>query len=76
MLEFPQLKERDYWTDVNHPELEANITYPGAFALFGEGSCEIRRRAPLIGEHNNEVYINELGLTRKELNSLKKSGCI
>ena len=28
----PQLKDRDYWVEVAHPELGAVITYPGARA--------------------------------------------
>jgi formyl-CoA transferase len=34
------------------------------------------RRAPLIGEHNEEVYINELGLSKEELLTLKQAGVI
>ena len=36
----------------------------------------IRRRAPLIGEHNLEIYEKELGLSRQQLTVLKESGVI
>ncbi len=36
----------------------------------------IKRRAPLIGEHNNEIYKKELGLTSKEMAALKGQGVI
>jgi crotonobetainyl-CoA:carnitine CoA-transferase CaiB-like acyl-CoA transferase len=76
MLEFPQLGVRQYWEEVEHPELGASITYPGAFAKLAEGSCNIRRRAPLIGEHNEEIYGKELGLSKKELALLKNANVI
>jgi len=76
MLESVQLAARDFWTDVEHPELETTITYPGAFACCSEASPRISRRAPLIGEHNQEVFGNELGISKKELITLKKEGVI
>ena len=76
MLEFPQLTIRQYWQEIEHPELGENIVYPGAFAKLSEGSCIIRRRAPLIGEHNEEIYSGELGLSKEEIAKLKQDGII
>jgi crotonobetainyl-CoA:carnitine CoA-transferase CaiB-like acyl-CoA transferase len=76
MLEFPQLTIRQYWQEVEHPELGTSIVYPGAFTKLADGSCEIRRRAPLIGEHNEEIYVRELGLSKEELARLKQAGVI
>ena len=50
------------------------ITYPGAWAISSEANLNIRRRAPLIGEHNQEIYERELGMTKEELAILKQSG--
>jgi len=36
----------------------------------------IQRRAPLVGEHNGEVYEEELGLGKDELAVLKANGVI
>jgi hypothetical protein len=33
-------------------------------------------RAPLIGEHNLEIYEKELGISREELTILKQGGVI
>jgi crotonobetainyl-CoA:carnitine CoA-transferase CaiB-like acyl-CoA transferase len=71
-LEFPQLVERDFWQEVAHPELGTKITYPGAFIKPGVGGCGIRFRAPLIGEHNDEIYKKELGMSNEELVDLKQ----
>ena len=75
-VESPQLAAREYWTEVEHPELGDTITYPGPFIKLSETPVAIRRRAPLIGEHNEEIYINDLGLTSKELITLKQAGVI
>jgi crotonobetainyl-CoA:carnitine CoA-transferase CaiB-like acyl-CoA transferase len=71
-LESPQLAARNYWVEIEHPELDTIITYPGAFVKLSETPCRIRHRAPLIGEHNEEVYRTELGLTEEELVMLKQ----
>ncbi len=76
ILENPQLAYRDYWTEVEHPELGARITYPGAFGKSSEGPPGIARRAPMIGEHNIEVYEQELGISRDKLIMLKQAGVI
>ena len=72
----PQLKARNFWIDVFHDELNDTITYPGEFAKFSETPMEIQRRAPLIGEHNNDIYVDELGLSQEEIVALKANGVI
>jgi crotonobetainyl-CoA:carnitine CoA-transferase CaiB-like acyl-CoA transferase len=74
--EFPQLADRDYWLKISHPELNTTITYPGGFIRSTETACGIRHRAPLIGEHNEEIYKKELGISGKDLIILKQSGII
>ena len=76
MLEHPQLAARGYWVSVEHPELGTAITYPGAFAHMSELPPRISRRAPLIGEHNQEVYEKELGISREKFLILKQAGII
>jgi crotonobetainyl-CoA:carnitine CoA-transferase CaiB-like acyl-CoA transferase len=76
LLKSPQLQDRDYWTKVEHPELGETLTYPGSFVKSSAGDCKISRRAPLIGEHNEEIYTEELGLSREELARLKEAGVI
>jgi len=69
------LQARDFWVEIEHPELEANITYPREFVKSSEVDCSTRFRAPLIGEHNQEVY-NEIGLSKQDLIKLEKDGII
>src|SRR5947207_15852765 len=52
IFEDPQHAARDFWRELDHPELGRSLTYPGPFARFSEGACDVWRRAPPIGEHN------------------------
>lgn len=67
-----QLKARDFWEEVFHPELNDTITYCGPFVQLSESPIKIRRRPPLLGEHNQEIYTEELGFSTDELVSLKE----
>ncbi len=70
-----QLEARGFWQDVEHPELGTKIKYPGSF-LRSADMPGISRRAPLIGEHNDEIYAGEMGLSRAEMERLRQSGII
>jgi len=69
------LRERNFWKEIEHPELGTSITYPREFVKSTEVDCSTRFRAPLIGEHNAEIY-QELGLSNQELATLRESGII
>jgi crotonobetainyl-CoA:carnitine CoA-transferase CaiB-like acyl-CoA transferase len=70
-----QLKSRDFWVDIEHPELNTRITYPKEFVKSSEEEHATRFRAPLIGEHNPEIY-GEIGLSQQDLITLKQAGII
>jgi len=74
----PQLEAREYFTPLEHPELGTAVDYPGAFIKSSDGSslAALRRRAPLLGEHNSEILGGELRLSATELESLRRSGAI
>jgi len=76
MLENVQLIDRGFWVEVEHPELGTSIIYPGAFGISSEMSPKISRRAPLIGEHNEEIFEKELGISKEKLIILKEAGVI
>ena len=76
ILRSPQLPSRGFWMEVEHPELGTTITYPGAFAHSSEAPPRISRRAPLVGEHNGEIYEKELGLSKEEILALKQANVI
>jgi len=72
----PQLAARGFWQEVDHPELDAAVMYPGPFARCSGASCAIVRRAPRIGEHNGEIYGGEMGYSRPELETLRQAGLL
>ena len=76
VVESPQFASRDYFQHVAHPELGKSFRYPGPFAKFSAAPIEYRRRPPTIGEHNSEIYRDELGLSGRELAELARAGII
>jgi crotonobetainyl-CoA:carnitine CoA-transferase CaiB-like acyl-CoA transferase len=76
LLDDPHLHDRGFWKQVEHPELGRSFTYPGGAAIYNRSPWCISRRAPLIGEHNIEIFCDELGLSRGELCVLAESRVI
>jgi benzylsuccinate CoA-transferase BbsE subunit len=76
LYESMQLRFRNYWKEIQHPELSTTITYPGGIFSSSMGKVGIRYRAPLIGEHNRQIYEEELGFSKGEVARLKKLGII
>jgi crotonobetainyl-CoA:carnitine CoA-transferase CaiB-like acyl-CoA transferase len=72
----PQLAAREYWQPLEHPELSMTVPYPGAFAKFSETPLRHRLRPPLVGEHNREIYIDELGMTEEQVFDLQANGAV
>jgi len=75
LLDDPNLAARKFWTPIEHPELKTTIPYPKQFLQSSENEMETRSRAPIVGEHNMEIY-SELGLSKEEIDGLKKSGVV
>jgi crotonobetainyl-CoA:carnitine CoA-transferase CaiB-like acyl-CoA transferase len=75
LCECPHLQERDFFVPVEHPAA-GPAGYPGMGPKLSGMPYQIRRAAPLLGQHNTEVYVNELGFTLEELVQLKASGTI
>ncbi|HJO80787.1 MAG: CoA transferase [SAR202 cluster bacterium] len=76
IVDDPHLKDRAFFVEVEHPELDRSYKYPGTAAIYNGSPWNISRRAPLIGEHNVEVYCDELGLSRRELTVLAENGVV
>ena len=71
-----QLQGRNFWKDIEHSELEERLLYPNPPFLVSEDLRIQKRRAPSIGEHNEEVYTGELGISREEMAKLKELGVL
>ena len=71
VVESPHLAERGYFVELDHP-VAGNLKYAGAgFLMDGVNSMEARRPAPRLGEHNTEVFCQELGISRDDLYRLR-----
>lgn len=76
LLEDAHLHDRGFWKQVEHPELGRTFIYPGEAAIYNGTPWGISRRAPLIGEHNAEIFRDELGLSAGEIAMLAENQVI
>ena len=75
LLDDKSLNTREYWMEIDHPELGSRLPYPKQFFKSSEKMDLKRFRAPLIGEHNEAVF-KEHGVDKAELQVLKSAGVI
>ena len=77
LLDDPNFQARGFFQEIDHPTT-GPIRYPGYHATLhrpGESMPE-RRRAPLLGEHTDEVLGGELGVDAGELAALRADGVV
>jgi benzylsuccinate CoA-transferase BbsF subunit len=70
----PQLAERGFYVYLDHPEA-GRIAHDGLTFSLSATPGEIRR-APLLGEHNEHVYGEILGLSQDEVDRLTVEGVL
>jgi benzylsuccinate CoA-transferase BbsE subunit len=70
-----QLEARGYFVTVQHPEA-GPLRYPGAPYRHAATPWRIARCAPRPGEHNREVYVDELGVSEAQLREYARGGVV
>jgi crotonobetainyl-CoA:carnitine CoA-transferase CaiB-like acyl-CoA transferase len=75
VLNDPHLQERGYFVEIDHPET-GKIKYTGAPFKMEKTPWKITRPAPLLGQHNEDVYHGLLGYTKEEMKTLRSIGVI
>jgi len=75
MLESPQHKAREFFEEVDHPVM-GKVTMPGAPFKMMETPWQLGNPAPLLGEHNEDVYCRVLGYTKQDLVRFRERGVI
>ena len=55
IAESVQLEARGFWRGVDYPMLDRSLTHLGPFIGMSESPIRVRRPAPRIGEHNDEI---------------------
>ena len=73
-MDDPQLNARGMFVENEHPEAGKLklINFPVKMSLT---PGEVRTPAPLLGQHNADV-LREVGVTKEEIEELKKEGII
>ena len=69
------LAARGFFVDIEHPET-GKVKYPGVPYRFSETSCGAEQPAPLLGQHNEEVYCHRLNYTKRDLVKMGEAGII
>ncbi len=72
----PQLKTREFFVNIEHPEEGDILKYPWVPYKFRPPITTPYKRAPRIGEDNVQIYNKELGVSKNKLNMLSASGVI
>jgi crotonobetainyl-CoA:carnitine CoA-transferase CaiB-like acyl-CoA transferase len=73
VLDDPQFRARGYFRKVVHPVL-GEITLTGPPAILTETPWELRRPAPLLDQHAEEILCGELGYRAEDLLALRAEG--
>lgn len=75
LLEDPHYRGRGVWDTVDHP-VAGPAEHAGRQLILSESTREPVKPAPLLGEHNEPVLIDELGLSRSEFDALTSDGVV
>ena len=75
MFHDEHLKERRFFAELDHPEA-GTLPYPSAPFRFSDTASSALTPAPLLGQHNNEVLGEGLGIPPDEMERLGREGTI
>ena len=70
-----QLRSRGFFVEIEHPET-GKIEYPSAAYKLSKTPWSVARPAPLLGEHNEEIYCRLLDYARQDLAIMRENGVI
>jgi CoA:oxalate CoA-transferase len=75
LLKSKQLRAREFFVEIEHSRAGKHF-YPGAPFKMSLTPSQIKRPAPLLGEHNEEVYSGRLGFSRGQILQLREASVI
>ena len=68
-------KVREMFVEMEHPKA-GRLRVTGNQIKFSENPVQIRVPSPLLGQHNEEIYCDALGLSREEYEDYVSRGII
>ncbi|MQG03004.1 MAG: hypothetical protein FI713_04705, partial [SAR202 cluster bacterium] len=75
VIESTHLEKRNFWQTVSHPIMGTYKTMGPPYRL-SKNPWSIRRPAPLLGQHNGDIYIKSLGMSETSFSTLESKGVI
>ena len=73
LYEDPQLAHRGFFVTLEHPAM-GPTPYDGAATIFSRTPAQLRRPAPCLGQHNEQVVRQLLGADAAEYQRLHSAG--
>ena len=75
LVDCPHLEARHFFVDVDHPVV-GQAKYPGMSVRLPGEPITATQPAPLLGQHNAEIYVEKLGYSSSDLVALRQLGVI
>ncbi|MEK0338378.1 MAG: CoA transferase, partial [Nitrosopumilus sp.] len=71
----PQLRARAFFVELDHPELGKTIS-DGTPIKLSDTPAKYNRAAPVLGQDNDYIYSELLGMSEDEVAELREQGVI
>jgi crotonobetainyl-CoA:carnitine CoA-transferase CaiB-like acyl-CoA transferase len=76
VVESPQFNARNFFVQADHPAVGRIDKFPSAPYRFSKTPWAIFRPAPMLGQHNEEIFCDRLGFAREKLKKLSEKQVI
>ncbi len=75
VVKSPQFAARGFFNEISHPKA-GNLKQPGVPYKFSKTPLENHRPAPLLGQHNEQIFCERLGYSNHDLVKMRETGVI
>ena len=75
LMNSEQLKAREFFIEVEHPEA-GRLRHPSSSYKFSKMPRRLTQPAPLLGQHNEEIYCGRLNYGKLDLTRFRQSEII
>jgi crotonobetainyl-CoA:carnitine CoA-transferase CaiB-like acyl-CoA transferase len=75
LYESEHLAERNFFVTLDQPGV-GKVKLPGMPSIYNRTQWSLRRPAPRLGEHSEDVFCGEYGVARDRLSELHKAGVV